>query len=73
MEGFFTACMDEWPKYLRRYKELFIAVTCVVSYIIGLSLVTQVMTPQNRPLRPSGNNLLQFDTTKKIEKRFLFI
>ncbi|XP_033647347.1 sodium- and chloride-dependent GABA transporter 1-like [Asterias rubens] len=41
MEGFFTACMDEWPKYLRQYKELFIAVTCVVSYIIGLTLVTQ--------------------------------
>ena len=49
MEGFFTACMDEWPKYLRQYKELFIAVTCVVSYIIGLTLVTQVNDPTTPP------------------------
>ncbi|XP_038069015.1 sodium- and chloride-dependent GABA transporter 1-like [Patiria miniata] len=41
MEGFFTACMDEWPKYLRRHKEIFIGITCVISYIIGLSMVSQ--------------------------------
>ncbi|XP_022081022.1 sodium- and chloride-dependent GABA transporter 1-like [Acanthaster planci] len=41
MEGFFTAAMDEWPKYLRRYKEIFIGITCVISYFIGLSMVTQ--------------------------------
>ncbi|XP_033107384.1 sodium- and chloride-dependent GABA transporter 1-like [Anneissia japonica] len=41
MEGFFTACMDEWPRYLRRYKEIFIAIVCFFSYIIGLSMVTE--------------------------------
>ncbi|XP_063871397.1 sodium- and chloride-dependent GABA transporter 1-like [Scylla paramamosain] len=41
IEGFITAVSDEWPKYLRKYKELFIAIVCVLSYIVGLSCVTE--------------------------------
>ncbi|CAF0965451.1 unnamed protein product [Adineta ricciae] len=40
LEGFITAFVDEWLVF-RRHKKLFIAVYCAISYVIGLSTVTQ--------------------------------
>ena len=43
MEGFFTALIDEFPVHLRRHREVFIGVICFLSYLVGLSCVTQVI------------------------------
>ncbi|KAJ8985874.1 hypothetical protein NQ317_006248 [Molorchus minor] len=41
MEGFVTAIVDEWPGFLRKRKEVFIAVVCALSYVVGLSCISE--------------------------------
>ena len=43
-EGFITSIVDLFPKKLRKgyNREIFIALTCFVSYLVALSMVTNV-------------------------------
>lgn len=42
MEGFFTALIDEFPEMLGKRREIFIGIVCFLSYLVGLSCVTEV-------------------------------
>lgn len=44
VEGFITAVVDVYPGYLRlgKRREVFIAVVSLVSFIVGLTMVTDV-------------------------------
>ncbi|XP_060593907.1 sodium- and chloride-dependent GABA transporter 1-like [Ruditapes philippinarum] len=41
MEGFFTALIDEFPSVLGKHREIFIGIICFLSYLVGLSCVTE--------------------------------
>lgn len=43
MECVISSLSDEYPKYLRKYKEVFIMVMCIFAFLLGLPTVTQVM------------------------------
>ena len=42
MECVVTNLVDEYPKYLRPRKELFIFLVCFVAFLFGFTIITQV-------------------------------
>ena len=44
MEGLITAIVDEFPHVLRQRgkREIFIAIYCIISFLVGIFMVTEV-------------------------------
>ena len=61
MEGLITAIVDEFPHLLRRKgnREIFIAIYCVISFLVGIALVTEVSKTNGRT-RPLNQTALNF-------------
>ena len=42
MECVISGLSDEYPRYLRKYKEIFVLVMCCIAFLLGIPNVTQV-------------------------------
>lgn len=47
MEGFVTALIDEWPQKLRKKREVLLFAVSILSYLIGLLIITEVFLLYN--------------------------
>ena len=41
LEAVITGMVDEYPKYFKRHKSIFIGVVCFICFLLGIPLVTQ--------------------------------